>query len=199
MAAMKFFVYGAMSEGLVHFEKIKEFITDKRAACTVGKAFRLKVGFPVFLEGGEDVVPGDLVTLNATELLIQLLDEFHGLNQLEPAKSLYFRREIKVKTPEIECDAWTYVLNPAKLPKNAVPISGGNWIESLRAEPALISSLSEKQRDYIAKLGMVKGREIIPINDLALYRELVKLDLIVDKGRRLALSKLGHEVFRYLG
>jgi hypothetical protein len=33
---------------------------------------------------------------------------------------------------------------------------------------------------------------------MELYRELMKLELVVDKGRRLALSKLGQEVARYL-
>ena len=40
--------------------------------------------------------------------------------------------------------------------------------------------------------------DIIPIDDLTLYRELMKLELIVDKGRRLALSSLGKEVYNHL-
>lgn len=61
----------------------------------------------------------------------------------------------------------------------------------------LKTDLTEKQKDYILRLGRVSGREIIPI-DLPLYRELMNLEIIVDKGRRLALSKLGHEIYRYL-
>ena len=58
--------------------------------------------------------------------------------------------------------------------------------------------LTDGQRQYILRLGATSGREIVPI-DMKLYRELLNLEMIVDKGRRLALSKLGHEVFRYLG
>ncbi|MNS72308.1 hypothetical protein D3C72_1057130 [compost metagenome] len=64
-------------------------------------------------------------------------------------------------------------------------------------EPALTAKLSDKQVTYIQKLGKSSGREIIPI-DLTLYRELMNLELIVDKGRRLALSKFGQEVYRHL-
>ncbi len=58
-------------------------------------------------------------------------------------------------------------------------------------------TLTEKQRLYIQKLGTTTGRKIVPI-DLTLYRELMKLNLIEDKGRRVALTKLGTEVFRQL-
>lgn len=57
--------------------------------------------------------------------------------------------------------------------------------------------LTEKQRQYIVKLGNSSGRDILPIN-LDLYRELIKLELVKDKGRRLALTTLGQDVFRSL-
>lgn len=58
---------------------------------------------------------------------------------------------------------------------------------------ALMHELTPRQTTYVKRLSQVTGREIVPI-DLDLYRELLKLGLIVDKGRRLALSKLGKEV-----
>jgi hypothetical protein len=67
----------------------------------------------------------------------------------------------------------------------------------MREEPVFTEKLSEKQKSYVQRLGAISGREIVPI-DLGLYRELMNLELIVDKGRRLALSKLGQEVYRYL-
>ena len=68
----------------------------------------------------------------------------------------------------------------------------------LDENPPLPQTLSDRQRSYVLKLGAVKGRDIIPIQDLTLYRELMKLELIVDKGRRLALSSLGKEVYKHL-
>ena len=68
----------------------------------------------------------------------------------------------------------------------------------MKNDPPVTTQLTEKQITYILKLGAVKGRDIVPINDLTLYRELMKLELIVDKGRRLALSSLGKEVYNHL-
>lgn len=61
----------------------------------------------------------------------------------------------------------------------------------------LSEQLTEKQRSYVVKLGKCSGRDIVPI-DLNLYRELLKLELVVDKGRRLALTPLGQNVFKSL-
>jgi gamma-glutamylcyclotransferase (GGCT)/AIG2-like uncharacterized protein YtfP len=197
MTEMKFFVYGSMSEGLVHFNKIKDFINYSIPAATQASAYRLKVGYPVLMQDGQDLVQGELLGLRMTEFLINLLDEFHGFYKLDESKSLYFRREITIKTMHGEEQAWAYVLNPKKLPKTATLILGGDWKSSLVAEPPLTEKLTDRQRSYIQRLGNSTGREIVPI-DLPLYRELMNLEMIVDKGRRLALSKTGHEVFRYL-
>ena len=193
----RFFVYGSLTQGLVHFKKIRDFVLSCQPAQIQASAFRLKVGYPVLVEGGEDFVQGELLSLNAPELLIQLLDQFHGYLQDHFEKCLYWRKEVKVQTSEGLVSAWTYFLNPKHLPKTAKVIEHGDWKTSLTAEPALTDKLSEKQKAYILKLGKTTGREIVPI-DLALYRELMNLEIIVDKGRRLALSKLGHEVYRYL-
>ena len=197
MTEKKFFVYGSMSEGLVHFEKIKEFIVHSVPAQIQGSAYRLKVGFPVVLQEGFDAICGHLVTLKANDLLFSLLDQFHGFCQTEESQSLYFRKPVAVRADEGEELAETYFLNPQKLPKTATFIENGDWKQSLAQQPALTDKLTERQKTYIARLGATTGREIVPI-DLPLYRELMNLEMIVDKGRRLALSKMGHEVFRYL-
>ena len=200
MTATRFFVYGSLCEGMVHFAKIQNFIESSIFARIQGSAYRLKVGFPALLKEGRDLIPGQLVELKGSELLIGLLDEFFGFNRNDPEKSLYSRDEIEVY-PEGATEpvkAWAYFLSPTKLPMNAVRIPGGDWKKSLEEKPSLIQQLTEKQTTYIQKLGKSVGREIVPI-DLALYRELMNLELIVDKGRRLALSKLGQEVFRHLG
>lgn len=197
MTEMRFFVYGSMSEGLVHFDKIRDFVRAAVPAQIKGTAYRLKVGYPVIVEGGSDSVPGQLVTMAATDLLVHLLDEFHGYRAQDESKSLYFRRAVEVHTATGVESAWVYVLNPKKLPASAKVIDGGDWESCLRDQPVLTDKLTERQRAYVLRLGATSGREIVPI-DLPLYRELMNLEMIVDKGRRLALSKLGHEVYRYL-
>lgn len=199
MTTTRFFVYGSLCEGMVHFAKIQNFIESSIFARIQGSAYRLKVGFPALIKEGRDLIPGQLVELKGSELLVGLLDEFFGFNRQDPEKSLYCRDEIEVY-PEGATEpvkAWAYFLSPTKLPMNAVRIPGGDWKKSLEEKPSLIQQLTEKQAGYIQRLGKSVGREIVPI-DLALYRELMNLELIVDKGRRLALSKLGQEVFRHL-
>lgn len=202
MAEVNFFVYGSMSEGFVHFSKIKDFVTDIMPAKIQGTAYRLKVGYPVVIEAGADAVEGQFLKLSSTtmDFLISLLDEFHGVNFMDPSKSLYFRKEVEVQVSAdtgVLQKAWVYFLNPAKLPAHSAKIPGGDWKTALNSEPALTEKLTERQKTYVQRLGAISGREIVPI-DLPLYRELMNLELIVDKGRRLALSKFGQEVYRYL-
>lgn len=199
MTATRFFIYGSLTEGMIHYAKIQNFVESLAFARIKGTAYRLKVGFPALVKGGSDLVPGQLVELKGSELLKALLDEFYGYSQMDPDKSLYSREEVDVyvEGSSHPIKAWTYFLNPLKLPVNASVIPGGDWRRSIEEQPALTSKLTEKQATYIQRLGRSTGREIVPI-DLTLYRELMNLELIIDKGRRLALSKLGQEVFRHL-
>lgn len=198
MTEMKFFVYGSLVEGLVHFQKIKDFVIATSPATVQGTAYRLKVGFPVVVAEGRDQIPGQIVTLKASDILNHFLDEFHGFDQQDEGQSLYFRRlTLAQKEDGSEETVWIYFLNPERIPSNAALILGGDWQTTLAAHPPLTTKLTERQRNYILRLGSSTGREIIPI-DLSLYRELMNLEMVIDKGRRLALSKTGHEVFRYL-
>ncbi len=204
----KLFVYGSLCNGMVHFSKIQQYVASIENAAIRGKAYMLKTGYPVVIvsentsENG-DVIPGQILEIRGSELLGHLLDEFHGCSLLHPEKGLHFRKQIfaypediSSGVPSVECDV--YSLNPSKLPKNAFYLAGGNWQSHFAMDKTLPEQLSERQRQYIHKLGSTSGRDIVPI-DLPLYRELMNLGLIVDKGRRLALSSLGKEVYRYLG
>lgn len=198
MTATRFFVYGSLCTGMVHFSKIQAFIESSEPAQIRATAYRLKVGFPVLLQQGHDQVPGFFVELKSSDLLVGLLDEFYGFNALNTDKSLYLREQVTVYFDDGRtAQAATYFLNPKKLPVTAKVIPGGDWKKSLDEAPPVTATLTERQKAYVARLGTSTGREIIPI-DLKLYRELMNLELIVDKGRRLALSKLGHEVYRHL-
>lgn len=199
MATTRFFVYGSFCEGMVHFTKIQDFILNSKNARVKASAYRLKVGFPVLLSEGDDLVPGQLLELKASDLLVGLLDEFHGYNPMDISKSLFNRLEVDVYSEggSEPVKAWVYMMNPSKLPAKSIKIVNGDWMRSMQEQPTLVSQLSDKQVAYIKKLGASFGREIVPI-DLMLYRELMNLELIVDKGRRLALSKLGQEVYKHL-
>ena len=199
MNTLPFFVYGSWTEGMVHFSKIKDFVVEKTDAFTLGSVYRLRVGYPIFIAGGSDRVQGQLLQLKATDFLLGILDEFHGYKPKNENRSIFFRQKIEAVdgTTQQRQEAWVYAMNPRKIPSGAELIHGGDWRQSLTEKPALTNRLTDQQKAYVQKLGISVGREIVPINT-EIYRELMRLELIVDKGRRLGLSKLGQEVFRYL-
>ena len=201
MTSVRVFVYGTMTEGMVHFSRIQQFVEKSVTSRIKAEAYRLKVGFPALIKDGNSWVEGQLVDLKGSEVLLAFLDEFFGFNPMMPEKSLYHREQVDVFIGEgiAATQAWAYFLNPKKLPATASVIPDGDWKRSLDADPAFTETLTDRQKLYIRKLGAATGREIVPINDLSLYRELMNLELIVDKGRRLALSHFGKEVYRYLG
>lgn len=191
------FVYGLMAEGMVHFEKIKDFFKSITTGKTKGTMYRLKSGYPVLVQEGQDFIHGNLLELNSSDLLWHLLDEFYGYNSQDPNKSFYRREATEVWMNDDIKVASVYVMGPEKIPATAQLIQGGDWQQMLRQQPPLSEQLTVKQKNYVLKLGSSSSREIVPI-DMTLYRELMSLELIVDKGRRLALSSFGQELYRHL-
>lgn len=200
------FVYGSLTEGMVHYDRVKNFVKSVYPAWASGYCFRLPVGYPVLsetcpqAEGATSVrVEGQVLEIEATDVVFKILDEFHGFNPLQLEKSLFFKKPVQVQLEDGSLkQVQTYFVNPAKIPANAVYLVDGDWRKNMAAQPAMTQQLTDSQVSYVKRLGSSTGREIVPI-DLGLYRELMKLELIVDKGRRLALTKLGKEVFKYLG
>lgn len=197
MTQVPFFVCGSIAESLISWDKFSDFILDSCPATTRGQAYRLKVGVPVHSVEGDDEVRGVLLQLKPSDLLMNLLGEFCSYNPQNEAKSPFLKKEIDVLVDGERQKAWSFVLNPAKRTADVQLIEGSNWEDVLQKQPPLVTQLSDRQKAYVCRLGSSTGREIVPI-DLTLYRELMNLELIVDKGRRLALTKLGKEVYRRL-
>lgn len=195
----KLFIFGSFCEGQPLFHRIEKLIEYSLVARVRAKAVRLGVGFPALLKEESDWVQGNVIELANPEISLAILDELHGYNRSFPDKSLMLREyaDVQIEDSVDSERVWIYYLNHLNLPKNISPIEGGDWLQSLVQTPPLVNTLTEKQTTYIHRLGKSSAREIVPI-DLTLYRELMNLDLIVDKGRRLALSKLGKEVYKYL-
>ncbi len=194
------FVYGSFCSGMVHREKIEAYIRSSQKAFARGSAIRLPSGYPVFIDEGDFAVEGECIELEGPEMLFKLLDDLHLCNPLQPEKGLFIKKEILVRREDQAEPSLvkSFVANLSKLPRDARVIENGDWVKSLQESPPLPLRLTERQSGYVRRLGTSVGREIVPI-DLDLYRELMKLELIIDKGRRLALTKLGKEVYRYLG
>ncbi len=204
MTTMSFFMIGSWTEGMFHFQKIQPYVRSVSPGQIHARIYRLPVGYPVILEHNEDSatnefqpIDGQILEVSVDETLLALLDSFHGVHPTDSTKSLFYRKKLTaVNSAMQELDV--YLMNPTKLPKNSVEISGLCWRKSLLESPPLPMTLSEKQKDIVRQLGNVKGRDVVLVKDLTLYRDLMKLELIVDKGRRLALSPLGKDVFKYL-
>ena len=172
------FVYGSFCEGMVHYQRLSDYVVGSEKAWAKGTAYRLPVGFPVFLNEGSSRVEGSLIEMDAPEVFFKILDEFHGFQPMQMEKSLYWKQSIEVEMASGDVrSVLAYVLNPKKLPRNAQIIEDGDWRSSLQSQPAVTDTLTSKQTDYVKKLGRSTGR---------------------DKGRRLALTKLGKEVYRFL-
>jgi gamma-glutamylcyclotransferase (GGCT)/AIG2-like uncharacterized protein YtfP len=202
---MSLFVYGSFSSGMIHRSKIENYVLESKPAQAFGFCYLLPVGYPTFLaatsqEGapdGSSWVQGELVRIEAPDLLWRLLDEFHGVSALVPEKGLHFRQEVPIKVDGALSSAWAYCMNPGKLPKDSRLVGNGDWQTPFAQDSGITAHLSPKHVDYMRKLSQTKGREVIPY-DLNLSRELMKMELLVDKGRRLALTKLGKEALRFL-
>lgn len=199
MTTMRFFMIGSWTEGMVHFQKLAPYILSFEKAYINATVYRLPVGFPVIVNQENQNVHGQLIEIKVDNTLLALMDTLHGVHPTDASKGLHIRSEIEVVKASGDSEqAQVYFFNPKKLTAKAVLLQNAEWRTSLEEQPPLPQTLTEKQRTYVLKLGAAKGRDIIPIQDLSLYRELMKLELIVDKGRRLALSNLGKEVYNHL-
>jgi gamma-glutamylcyclotransferase (GGCT)/AIG2-like uncharacterized protein YtfP len=196
MLNKKLFLCGSLCKGMTHHKLIEDAILDSQSASVLGSAYRLEVGFPVFCSAGSDEVKGELVELKNLELIWPLMDQFFMYNAAKADKSLYLRELVTVRLGSEITEAYTYSLNPAKKPKTAKLIAGGDWLADFQAITPLTTDLNEEEAHYIKKLGQCSGREIVPYTPLT--RILEKRGYVVDKGRRPALTKLGKELFQFL-
>lgn len=197
MSTNSFFLYGSLAEGMCLYHKIKNFVSSCEEATFTGSLYRSKLGYPLLKKEGNDQIVGNLVQLPGSDMVLSLIDELMGFDLQNLEKSLNHREKVLVTTEMGEKEAYIYFANPAKFPIQAQYIQGGDWKKSIVETPALPMRLTEKQKTYIHKLGQCSGRDIVPI-DLSLYRELMNLELVIDKGRRIALTKLGQEVYRHI-
>lgn len=198
MSKTTLFVYGSLMKGMVHHGKLASFVKEIKPATCEGTLYRLPVGYPAMVEG-PGTVRGELIALDKFKDIVKLIDEFEGFSFATPDKSLYIRTEkpVLVEGAKKPVTSFTYVLNKIRLPKEATVIENGDYRASMTSQPPLSTQLTESQRRYILKLGASSGRDIVPIN-LDIYRDLLNKGLIVDKGRRLALTNLGIDVYRFL-
>lgn len=197
MLGFNFFLYGAYGEDQPCFARFKNFIRKSQPAVVCGTMYKLQCGLSLMVNEGDGAVFGWAVELDIPESQWPIFDAINGC-QLESvsAKNFIVKEKLVVKDGELlgaQLDA--YCLNPQKKLQTLGPISGGSIASAPSSD--LLSSLTDRQKIYMQKLAKVKGREVVPI-DLAVSRELISMQLIVDKGRRLALTNLGQEVSCFL-
>ncbi len=198
MVGFNFFIYGVYDEGGACFGRFKNFIRQSQPAMVKGSLYQLQSGFSLVLNQGEGFVRGTLVELDIAENHWPLFDALNGCGfEKMIGKGFVVKDKVRLNGDEmsgLHVDA--YCLNPEKILMTSGEIQPENLSKNKEA-PALVATLTERQKNYIQKLSRTKGREVIPI-DLAIARELISKELIIDKGRRLALTNLGSEVSCFL-
>ena len=145
---------------------------------------------------GDGRIYGQAVALDIPDSQWPILDALNGCQMESTAARNYIIKQnvVVIEGELLGTELCAYGLNPQKKLQTIGPVAD---TENLKLEAELLFKLTDRQKNYIHKLAKVKGREVVPI-DLAISRELISLQLIVDKGRRLALTNLGQEVSCFL-
>jgi len=190
-----FFTYGAFSKGQVHYSKFSKMIVGRKKAFVKANAYRLHCGYPILdTSKTEELIAGTLVELEAPESFWSVLDGLLGVDQLEAEKGFLKRCSILTMIDSFtSIKAQTYCINPKKLTKAHKKINRYQWPHEINKELKILTKLNDRHRQFLSRLSKVRGRDIVPI-ELDIYRELLSMDIIVDRGRRLALTPLGKEV-----
>ncbi len=195
MSVQKYFLYGFLNEDSL---KAMGLTLRSRASAKIrGTLFCLPAGFPVYVADGDEAIQGMAVEFEQTSEAMQVLDRFHHFFAETPNRSYYIRSIAEV-SGEFGADvAHVYGLALNKVPKGARRIPQGDWPRHRLENPALLEALSLDEQTLLRKIGARRsaGRTPVP---LSIYRHFAALGLIVDNGRRLALTPLGREVYRFL-
>lgn len=194
-----FFIYGVYDEDQKCHARFKNFIVKKEKAYTKGSLHVLSCGLGLLSPEGQSVIPGHLIELEIPDSYWPILDMLSGFDASSAKKSFVHRQPVSVSLLEAQpLQTQAYCINPEKKIAGIKRLEGEELHAYFEKPTAcLIDKLTERQKTYIQKLAQAKGREIVPV-DMALYRELMSLELIVDKGRRLALTRLGSEISLFL-
>lgn len=184
------FLYGPWQDGGRRFAQIRPYLKSIQDAHILGQAYCNELGYPVVSLDGRDRIQGQFATLQGPAGLSCTLEMMRG--PLEFVSTEVFDALGRSLGPGDVVAASTSRIHPAW---SVIPNS--DWRARMRSERPLPESLTERQATYLKRLGASSGRDIVPIN-LDLYQELLKLGMVIDKGRRLALSFRGKEVVSHL-
>jgi gamma-glutamylcyclotransferase (GGCT)/AIG2-like uncharacterized protein YtfP len=189
------FAYGSFSENQVHYSKFSQMIVNSEPSSVYGQVYRLRCGYPILSVEGSDQVPGHLFELEVPESFWSVMDQLLGVSGEQ--ESLWIRQTVSVDCANDGVLAQAYVLNPEMQSQVLRPIPQGRWSEDMTQAPPLTQHLETRHLDYLKKLSQARGRELVPYK-LDVYRTLMSLELIKDKGRRPALTRLGQEISQFL-
>lgn len=136
MMMKRLFVYGTLmrpfQSSMTRFlEKHSSFAGEGRVR---GRLYDLGKYPGLILDThAESVVTGHVFLLNNEQLVLQVLDEYEGINPVQPEVSEYRREWIPVATPTGALECWAYLYNreTGQLPC----ISSGNYVDYVKLHP----------------------------------------------------------------
>ena len=101
---------------------IEEHVADWQPATLHGRIYALPDGYPGLVPGGDDIVNGEIVTLEDLASVFPLLDAFEGEN--------YSRIMQKAQLADgSEIWAWVYALADPTDAEHAEHVTSGDWVE----------------------------------------------------------------------
>jgi gamma-glutamylcyclotransferase (GGCT)/AIG2-like uncharacterized protein YtfP len=159
--------------------------------------FCLPTGIPVFVPSLENSVSGEVIEFTDSSEASETLDRIHSVFPDRPERSYYVKSAMSAVVGGGAETAFVYHLPISKVPKSAERIQNGDWQKYLAEHTPLPSRLNSEERRWLRHMGDTSHRTAVKL-PLAVYRQLVSLSLIVDNGRRLALTPLGREVYRFV-
>ena len=189
------FVYGSFFPENVHYRHFAPFVVSTQIGFVDGQVMRFSCGFPgLKLDKPEFPIEGRLLDLQVPDSFWPVVDAAMGVSHLKRHQGFFRRVDVEVRVDNFsKVKAYTYALTEWAEKRLAEPIERGLWRRALSASSSPLSRLTEKQVSYLRQLDQAQGRDTLPIS-MNLYQELLNLELIADRGRRLALTPLGKEM-----
>jgi gamma-glutamylcyclotransferase (GGCT)/AIG2-like uncharacterized protein YtfP len=117
------FVYGTLLSGQGMRSMIADHVTACEPATMKGRIYAMPEGYPGMVDdGAEDIIVGEMVTLDDLAAAFALLDAYEGAD---------FTRILKAAKLADGSDSWSwvYVLSDPNLAGNGELIASGDWVD----------------------------------------------------------------------
>lgn len=128
----KIFVYGSLRTGFYNYDKyLKGKVNDAKLGKVKGKLYHMPhKGYPALLEG-EDIVIGEVMTIENFEEVMIPMDEMENYYGVNDSRNEYNRivMDVELEDGKTEsCYVYYYAMNDEEVfNNNSIYINNGDW------------------------------------------------------------------------